>query len=50
MIAAVEEGVELQLTPQLLTISAKVEAGELEVTEKVYIMPNADSAVVKCDF
>ncbi|GMT26949.1 hypothetical protein PFISCL1PPCAC_18246, partial [Pristionchus fissidentatus] len=37
----------LKATPQQLVVTAKVEAGEIEVGEKVYIMPNADLAIVK---
>ncbi|GMS99635.1 hypothetical protein PENTCL1PPCAC_21810 [Pristionchus entomophagus] len=37
----------LKATPQQLVITAKVESGEIEVGEKVFIMPNADAAIVK---
>ncbi|KAF8365655.1 hypothetical protein PRIPAC_83484 [Pristionchus pacificus] len=37
----------LKATPQQLVVTAKVESGEIEAGEKVFIMPNADAAVVK---
>lgn len=36
-----------QATNTQLSLSAKIESGEIEAGDKVYVMPNADAATVK---
>ena len=37
-----------KITTTQLSLSGKIESGEVENGDKVFIMPNADAAIVKC--